>query len=306
MLTVVLALLAAASNACASVLQRMANAREVAAQRNGWAGLADLPRQPLWLAGIGAVIVSFLLQAAALATGELSEVQPLMSLELPMTLLLASRVFGHRLPPRSWLGILVMTGGMGLFLYSLRPSDGAAGAADGRTWAWAAGVTGGTVLVLVAAGRLTRGSRRAALLAGASGMSFALTAAFMSGALAAGLSWGLLTRWQTYFVVLAGLTAMVVLQAALQAGPLVVVQPAVTLVDPAVAVLLGVLVFGETVRTGPWIVGEVVGAAAVGWGAFLLSRSPVINPGRRLDCLRRPPPSDEPADRRRTGTAEVG
>jgi drug/metabolite transporter (DMT)-like permease len=252
--------------------------------------MADLPRQRLWLSGIGAVIVSFLLQAAALATGELSEVQPLMSLELPITLLLASRVLGHKLSARSWWDILVMTGGMGLFLYSLHPFGEGSGVADGTTWAWAAGVTGGTVLLLAAAGRLTRGSRRAALFAGASGMSFALTAAFMSGALAAGLSWGLLTRWQTYLVAVTGLGAVVLLQAALQAGSLVVVQPAVTLIDPAVAVLLGVLLFGESVRTGPWIACEVLGAAAIAWGAFRLSRSPVINSDSRLDGLRSGPP----------------
>jgi hypothetical protein len=290
MLTVGLALLAAASNACASVLQRIANVREVAAHRTGWAGLADLPRQRLWLAGMGAVIASFLLQAAALAHGELAKVQPLMALELPMTLLIASRVDDHRLPPRSWRDILVMTGGMGLFLYSLAPVGGSAGTADGTTWAWAVGVTGGVVLMLATAGYLARGSRRAALLAGASGTSFALTAALISGALAPGVSWSLVTRWQTYLVAVAGLTAVILLQAALQAGPLVVVQPAVTLVDPAVAVLLGVFFFHESVRTGPWIVGQVLGAAAIGWGAFLLSRSPVITPGRRLDAPHSGPP----------------
>jgi uncharacterized membrane protein len=294
MLTVGLALLAAASNACASVLQRKANAREAAAHRSGWAGLADLPRQRLWLAGIGFVVVSFLLQAAALATGELSAVQPLMSLELPMTLLLSSRVTNHRLPLGSWRDILVMTGGMGLFLYSLHPFGGASGAADGRTWVWAACATGGTVLVLAVAGHLTRGSRRATLFAAASGTSFALTAAFMSGALAAGVSWALFTRWQTYLVAVVGLAAIVLLQAALQAGSLVVVQPAVTLVDPAVAVLLGVLLFGESVRTGPWIAGAIFGAVAIGWGALLLSRSPVFDPSRRL------------TGRRRTGTPDAG
>jgi drug/metabolite transporter (DMT)-like permease len=290
-LTVALALLAAAGNACASVLQRTANLREVAAHRSGWAGLADLPRQRLWLAGIGAVIVSFLLQAAALATGGLAEVQPLMSLELPMTLLLASRVLGHRLPPGSWVDILAMTGGMAVFLYSLHPMGRVTSAADATPWGWAAGVTGGVVLGLSAAGRLTRGSRRAAVFATAAGTSFALTAAFISGAVAPGVSWDLFLRWQTYLVAVAGLTAMLLLQAALQAGELVVVQPAVTLVDPAVAVLLGVLVFGESVRTGPWIVGELVGAAAVGWGAFRQSRSSVMTPGRRLHGRQGGPPS---------------
>jgi drug/metabolite transporter (DMT)-like permease len=255
------------------------------------AGLTDLLRQPLWLAGIGAVIVSFLLQAAALATGELAEVQPLMALELPMTLLLASRVFRHPLGARAWLDILVMTGGMTLFLFSLHPTGGSASEPNGEAWAWTAGVTGGVVVLLAVAAYLTDGLRRAALLGAGSGIAFALTAAFMSGALAPGLSWAVFTRWQTYLVAVAGITAVVLLQVALQAGPLVVVQPGVTLVDPLVAVLLGALVFDEHVRTGPWIVGEVIGAVAVGWGAFRLSRSPIVAPAASASGTRDRPPS---------------
>jgi drug/metabolite transporter (DMT)-like permease len=293
MRTILLALLAAASNACASVLQREANLREVQAGRRGLAGLANLLRQPLWLAGIGAVIVSFLLQAAALTTGELAEVQPLMSLELPMALLLASRAFHRPLRARTWADILAMTGGMAVFLYSLHPSPGEADAPDGPTWAWAAGVTGGVVIALAVAGFLVEGARRAALLGAGTGISFALTATFIAGALARGVSWGLFTRWQTYLAVVAGLSAMVLFQEALQAGSLVVVQPAVTLVDPAVSVLLGVLLLSETVRTGPWIIGQLAGAAAVAWGAVQLSRSPMMNP----DDDQTEPPDVAPADR---------
>jgi hypothetical protein len=112
------------------------------------------------------------------------------------------------------------------------------------------------------------------------GISFALTATFMSGALAEGVSWGLFVRWQTYLVAVAGITAMVTLQEGLQAGSLVLVQPGVTLADPVVAVVLGVLLFGERVRTGFWLVGAVVGAAGVAWGVLMLSRSPVADPTR--------------------------
>lgn len=281
MLTIVLALLAAAANAVASVLQRKANLREVRSDRHGVASLLDLLRQPLWLAGIGAVIAGFLLQAAALGSGELAEVQPLMSLELPMTLLLASRVLRRRLPRRTWADIAVMTVGTALFLFALHPTAGSPGAPDGQTWAWSAGATGAAVGGLALTGTLSRGAIRAAALGIGSGISFALTATFMTGALGPGLTWGLFGRWQTYLVVVAGLTAMLLLQLGLQAGTLVVVQPGVTLVDPVVAVVLGLVLFGERMRTGAWIAGECIGAAAVAWGVIHLARSPVADPADR-------------------------
>jgi drug/metabolite transporter (DMT)-like permease len=277
MLTIVLALLAAASNACASVLQRKANLSEVAADRSGVAGLVDLVRQPVWLAGIGAVVLSFLLQAAALSHGELAVVQPLLALELPITLLLASRVFGRRMEGRTWADILVMTLGMAFFLFCLHPSPSTAPSPSGVDWALAGGAIGAVIVGLVVVAYLRSGALRAALLGIAAGISFALTATFMSGALAPGLSWDVLGRWQTWMVVVAGLTAMVLLQEGLRAGSLVVVQPGLTLVDPVVAVILGALLFDEPVRGGPWLIGEVAGALAVGWGALRLIRSPIVS-----------------------------
>jgi drug/metabolite transporter (DMT)-like permease len=275
MITITLALLAAATNACASVLQRIANVAEVAANRGGLISLLDLLRRPTWVAGLGFVILSFLLQAAALAKGELAEVQPLMSLELPITLLLGSAVFGRSLGARDWVDIAVMTLGMAVFLFALAPTGGDPAGPSGWEWGFAAGGTGAVVAVLVAAAVLSRGNRRAAFFGTGAGVSFALTALFMAGALADGGTEGLLSRWQTYLVVLAGLTAMVLLQVGLQAGTLVAVQPGLTLSDPVVAVVLGVVLFGEEVRTGNWIFVEVLSALAVGWGAVQLIRSPV-------------------------------
>jgi drug/metabolite transporter (DMT)-like permease len=275
LVTILLAVLAAVANAGASVLQRKANLREVQARRSGVAALRDLLRQPLWFAGIGAVIASFLLQAGALATGDLSEVQPILSLELPLTLVLASLTFERRLGRRAWGEIGVLTCGIALFLFALSPTEGSPGATAGWAWVWSAGSTAGVVALLAAAAALSSGLRRAALLGVASGISFALTAAFISAALARGLSWSLFARWQLYLVAVCGVAAMVLLQEAMQAGSLVAVQPGVTLSDPVVAVVLGVLLFHEGVRTGWWIIVEGGGAVAVAWGAVRLSRSPV-------------------------------
>jgi len=90
MLGVLLAVLASAMNAAASVLQRKADRDE---SSFGWRMLLDVARRPAWWAGIGSVVLGFALQAVALALSPVSVVQPLLISELPMTLLLASLVF---------------------------------------------------------------------------------------------------------------------------------------------------------------------------------------------------------------------
>ena len=274
--SVVLALLAAISNAVASVLQRLANVQEADTGSGGVRSLLHLLRNPIWLGGFAAVLASFGLQAGALDHGEVSLVQPLLLLELPITLVLASRVLGRSLPRGDWPAIAAMTAGVALLLFCLSPRGGKPVEVDGEAWsAGAVAVCVVLFLLLIAAARAAA-TGRAALLGVASGVSFAATAVLMAAALAHGLD-HLFQQWQTYCMALAGLTAMVLLQEALRAGPLLVVQPGVTLSDPAVAILLGVALFGEQARAGPWLIGEVAGAAGVAWGTWRLSRSPVLD-----------------------------
>jgi len=270
--SVLLALCAAATNAASSVLQRWANLRQVEAGHGPVARVVGLPRQPTWLAGIGVLIVSFLLQAGALAVGQLATVQPLLALELPMAVLLGSVVFSHHLRPAAWMAILAMTLGVVLFLVSLHPTAGTLEHPSGGALARAAGLTAAIVALLVGAAFAARGARRAALLGIASGVAFALTAAFMSAALAEGISWGLFGRWQSYLVPLTGIASLLLFQLGLQSGTLVAVQPGVTLSDPVVSVALGAWLFHEGVRTGTWLAPETLGIAIVGWGAIRLSR----------------------------------
>jgi protein-S-isoprenylcysteine O-methyltransferase Ste14 len=123
-LSYLLAVLAACANATSSVLQRKAN-REVPRQENlSWKLVWSLIHEPVWFGGILAIIVGFLLQATALGNGQLATVEPILVLELPATLILASRVFGSRLHGREWASIAVMTAGLAGLLYSLSPSAG--------------------------------------------------------------------------------------------------------------------------------------------------------------------------------------
>jgi drug/metabolite transporter (DMT)-like permease len=290
-LTYALAVLAACSNAVSSVLQRKANKRVPQNENMSLRQIWTLLHQPVWFGGIAAITVGFLLQASALGTGQLSVVEPVLVLELPFTLILASRVFRQRLGPRGWLPAGAMTAGLAGLLYFLAPSMG--GSPRVHWYGWLAGVGGNLALVgflvLLARRGSVRNVRkeradrrgdpfRAAALAVAAGSTFGLTAALMKAmtrTFAEGLG-HLFTDWPIYAMVAAGVLGMFLTQAAMNAGQLIAAQPGLTLSDPLISVLWGVLVFHEQVRQGWYILGELCFAGVIVAGVVMLARSPLL------------------------------
>lgn len=272
LLAAALAVVAAGTNAGSEVLQRKANKEQ--------ARIVDAIRQPVWLAGFGGVAAAFLVQAAALRYGPLAVVQPILIVELPATVLLASAVFHRRVSGRDLGAIVATTAGLALLIGCLGPSGGSPSGVNGVEWALGTGVTLLAVGALTVTGRRSAGGRRAALLGVATGCSFGLTAAFMS-AVSRGLSHGLvavLGLWQTYAMAATGVTAMLLLQSALQAGTLVASQPGITLADPMVSILWGALLFGERLRSGLWVVGACAGIMLLAAGTLVISKSDVLQP----------------------------
>lgn len=226
------------------------------------------------------MIAGFLLQAAALSNGALAVVEPILIIELPITLLVAGMVFHRRLHVREWTATLAMTIGLAGLLYFLSPSGGPGARPPWYTWTIGIGANLAVIGALVVAARRGHsGSHRAALLGVAAGSSFGLTAALiraMTDALNAGGFARIFTTWQTYAMIAAGALAMFLLQSALNAGPLVAAQPGLTSADPIVSVPWGILAFGEHVHSGYSLAAAVVAAAVIGWGVFRLSRSPLV------------------------------
>lgn len=279
LLSYLFAALAATGNALANVMQRKAGLEEPPDRGFGLRLLFDLVRSPTWLLGFGGMVASFVLQAVALGLGQLSGVEPIITLEVPLTLLVASRVFGTRLGRAEWSGILIMTGGMIALVTILSPQPGDESHVSNFDYVAAGGGTAATVLGLVLAARRGSALWRTSCLGAAAGTSFGLTATLIKETISRGESDGLvgvLTTWQTYTAVGFGILGIVLVQWALHTGPLLAAQPGFTLMDPLVSILWGVLVFNETTRTGLWLIPATLGAVAIGVGVLVLERSPVL------------------------------
>ena len=288
-MTYLLAVLAACANATSSVLQRKAGRKVPQGQNLSPRLIRSLLHEPVWFGGVLAVIVGFLLQAAALGSGQLSVVEPILVLELPVTLLLATRVFHAGLHRREWGSAVAMAAGLAAMLYALSPSGGRPEGVRWYAWVVGIGVNVAFVAAMVAWGRRGPAGRgphtgqssalQAAVLAVGAGAAFGLTAALIKGVTST-YSRGmvaLLSSWQLYGMIAAGIAAMFLVQSALNAGRLVAAQPGLTLTDPIVSILWGVLVFREQVRTGWFLVLTLVGGLVMVGAVLVLGRSPLLS-----------------------------
>ncbi|MER7907700.1 MULTISPECIES: DMT family transporter [Streptomyces] len=277
MISVLFAVLTALSNGTASVLQRRAalDVPHSAAMRLSLIG--HLLRQKVWLAGIGLVIVAAVCQAVALATGPIAVVQPIFVIELPAALVVAGFVMRVGVTRQVWYGVAAVTAGLALGMAAAAPVGGSEDV-EGTVWIPALVATGAFEAALIAAALGTRGNARAALLGLAAACGYALTAALMKDAMsrldADGVV-GLMTAWQLYATAAAGVGALFLLQNALQAGSLVAVQPMLTLGDALISITYGVTLFGEELRTGWWLLPQLIGVALVTVGCVVLARTPL-------------------------------
>ncbi|MFB7778596.1 DMT family transporter [Streptomyces bauhiniae] len=276
----------AASNAMGTAFQRKAASTS---ERTGLKLLAELVRRPAWVLGMAGVIGAAVFQSLALVNGPLALVQPLFILELPFALLIVGPLLHRRLPRYGWWGVGGVVAGLAVLLAAAAP-HGADDQAPLTRWVPALVLCVGAVVVVTLLARHERpATGRAALLASGSAIANALTAALLKSATGTFADDGFvafLSAWQTYGFALAGTAAVLLLENALQAGPLAAAQPALTIGDAVVSLALGVFLFHERIRTGWWLVPEALGALFIVGGVLVLSRA-VQN------LIGRPPPGSD-------------
>jgi hypothetical protein len=267
------------------VAQRQAAAPAPEKLTFSWRLVGYLLHRPVWFLGIASMIFGFVFQVAALQRGSLVLVQPLIATELVIVFGVIAVHQRHSVHARDWLSALGMVIGLGAFLALARPGGGH-GHASGSMWL----VCGVSTFVLAGAlaalaylpgrgGLQPSASRKAALLGIAAATGFGFVAAVvkeLSSHLSQGPA-GVFTNWSPYVLLLSGAAAMFLASNAFQAGSLAASQPGLTIVDPLVASVLGVVLFGETVDHHPlMLLGEAGALLLVVISVLFLSRSPLV------------------------------
>ncbi|WP_309235311.1 DMT family transporter, partial [Streptomyces sp. TRM64462] len=135
---------------------------------------------------------------------------------------------------------------------------------------------GAVMAVLVAVALRLPSAARAAVLGTATAMGFSCTAALLKDALGRlpdGVG-AVFTGWPLYAAMAVGLGSFVLLQVTFRAGSLVASQPALTLGDALLSVVLGVVLFEEQVVVGVRGVFEALALGVLVVACARLARSP--------------------------------
>jgi drug/metabolite transporter (DMT)-like permease len=279
LISYLLAAIAASGNALANVMQRKASLQQPPDTAFSIDFLRGLLRDPTWILGFGGMVVAFVFQAIALGVGQLSAVEPVFTLEVPLTLLIASRVLGAPVARQEWASIVVLTVGMITLVAALDPSPGRERDVSDGIYVVAGVGTVATMFALLIVSQRANTFWRTACRGAAAGTSFGLTATLMKEAINTLTDDGVLAAlrsWQLYAAIGLGVLGVLIMQWALHSGPIIAAQPGFTLMDPLVSILWGVLVYNEATRTGGWLVLATAGAIAIGVGVALLARSPLF------------------------------
>jgi drug/metabolite transporter (DMT)-like permease len=274
-LAVVFALAAALCNAVNLMTQHVASTGAPKREK-GWRLPFYLVRQPLWLIGAAAAVGSFVFQALALHNGLLSVVQPVLVTELVFVLVLRRVWLRQDVARTAWAAVLVVCVALAVFLTVAEPTGGHP-MPDKAEWLSAVLVFGGSTVVLAVLGMRGSPVRRAAVLAMAAALTWALMATFLKTVTqtltTSGIS-GVLTQWPVYALAAAAITGTLLEQATLHVGPLSVSQPVLVIIDPFAAIILSVWLFDERFTDSPVKIAIAVAAFTVlALGVIVLSRT---------------------------------
>lgn len=274
-----LAVCAALANALTSILQRMGVENAPASATLRLRLMAYAVRHRVWLAGFGLMTLSFVLQATALHLGRLSEVQPILTIELLFLVVILGTWFQFAIGWRELLGSAGAALGLSGFLLFAAPGGGN-GQPTGVEW----GEVGGACALAVVVGVFLalRGPRwwRAAMFGFAGAVGYAFAAACTKEVTRyAAQDWvSIFWHWETYGLAVSGALAVFLAQNAYHAGPIAASQSALVLVDPLASILIGIVLFGDDLRTrGAWGPLEALSLLVMFGGGLLLSHSPLVS-----------------------------
>ncbi|HTY26677.1 MAG TPA: DMT family transporter [Mycobacterium sp.] len=245
---VVAAALAGAVFAAIGIVVRQRATMDVPAEKGVSAVMVStLLRRRLWWAGTAAAVTGYAFQAVALAYGSLLLVAPLLVSALLFALPLSARLAHRRVTRAEWGWAVLLTVALGVFVALARTKPG-----DYDGAVLPAVLVAGVSLLFVAGclAVAVRFSdwRRAILLAAGVGVLFGVVAVLtklVMHILTEDSVPRLLASPILYVLIVVGVIATLLQQSAFHAGSLRASVPAMLVLEPLVAVLLGEVLLGE-------------------------------------------------------------
>jgi drug/metabolite transporter (DMT)-like permease len=244
-----------------------------------WRLLGLLVRRRLWLIGWCTNLVGFGVQAVALHFGSVALVQPVLVTQLLFAVPMAAAWQRRRPERRDWAAASLICGGLVVFLTvrGLVPTDNEANRAR-LIWACLAAAAG-VAAIVVGCVRVS-GRARAALLAVAAGLCFAVSAAMIKLTTDDLLHRGVAATardWPGYALAAATLAGLLVEQGAFAGGSLPSAVAAMSITNPVASYAIGVLAFGVAFPHGVTELAALAGAGAlISIGAVGLAHSPLV------------------------------
>ncbi|MFZ0714530.1 DMT family transporter, partial [Mycobacterium sp.] len=265
-MTIILALASAISGAVNALTQRVSS--RTGPSGSWWRLAKYLIRQRLWLIGLVAAIAAFVLQAAALRSGRLSVVQPLLVTELVFVLVLRRLWLRQSIRTATWASAALTCAGLTVFLLAAQPRGGNPTPTP-HAWIGTISVFGGATVVMTLLAARGSPVRRAALYAASAAISGALAATFVKTtveSLALDGPASVFTSWPVYALAVSAIASAIRIQAALHVGPLTVSQPIMVVLNPIVSIWISVWLFAEYFTDDK----AILAAGAAGFAALIV------------------------------------
>jgi hypothetical protein len=297
-LAIILAIVDSCCFAAAAVVQQRAvrqTVRHTAAEagtdaahpdhhRLSFKGLLSLIRKPGWLAGVALMGLGGGLHIVALSLAPISVIQPIGVLGVPIAILLAAKLDHHRPEKAAVIPILVCVLSIGGFVWLAASHVGGEQPIALTGLLIAEGVLLAVAAIAIVVTRFVHGWRRCLINAVAGAMSVGMVAALMR-AIAQHLQAGN-PVFDTATLGMAGLAVLNMavggwlVQQAYASGRAAVVLACLTVVDPMVAVLIGLVLLGEGADLSVLTLsGMTVCGLAAAAGVVALARShPGVGP----------------------------
>ncbi|MGV0792558.1 DMT family transporter [Mycolicibacterium sp. XJ1819] len=264
-------------------------AHEVSEEHIGHLALfARLLRDGRWWLGSLVGAAGFGLQAAALGLGSVLLVQALLVTSLLFALPINARLSHRRLTRGQWMWAALLASSVAVVVTVGNPTAGHSRAAV-EAWTAVAAVLGPLLLGCLVGARIWSGPIRAVLLGLVSGALWGVFAVLTKGVVDridvtswAGVS-GLLSAPELYAWALVAIAGTAFQQASFRAGSMTASLPTMTIAEPMVASVLGIVVLGESLRPGDagWL-SLVIAVAVMVLATAALARSEAVSAGERV------------------------